>query len=264
MEQITRLEEFLRYVYLNFKLRRTVLISVLGLSILPGTLIYFLPSLVRLAYAYVFTFFTAAMLFSTVQFITGSVVTQISISLYSRKHKPEERFYPEVKQMATKMGIKYEKPIYVTNNPEVKSPFTNIFSGTITLPSFFEKKFHQTEVCATIGHELAHIKDKRTYAKEMLIASSVAVAFTFILGLFTIPLICGIAEFAFIMLALSQIMWRNEYRADKEGANATTPEALISVFEQLKSESKRDEGSETHPPLQARINRLMHLLDSQY
>lgn len=46
-----------------------------------------------------------------------------------------------------------------------------------------------------------------------------------------------------------------------EGAKAVTPEALISVFESFKARFKKDEGSDTHPSLQERIDRLMPLLD---
>ena len=63
-----------------------------------------------------------------------------------------------------------------------------------------------------------------------------------------------------LFLLIPMVSWRNEYRADFESAKALGPEGLISVFEQLEAESGSDEGSETHPPLRARINRLMKLL----
>jgi Zn-dependent protease with chaperone function len=39
------------------------------------------------------------------------------------------------------------------------------------------------------------------------------------------------------------------------------PEALILVFESFSARFKKDEGSDTHPSLQERIDRLMPLLD---
>jgi Zn-dependent protease with chaperone function len=63
---------------------------------------------------------------------------------------------------------------------------------------------------------------------------------------------------------LSFVLWRNEYAADMYGALATSPEALIAVFEGLqgmrKKVNKKDQGSETHPPLHSRIDRLKPLL----
>jgi len=203
-----------------------VLVSILGMSIVPGTLLYFLPLTARLVFAYIFSFLSALMLFPVAQFITGSVVTQISICLYNRKHKPEERFRSEAKQIAKKMGMDYDKPVYVTDNPRVKSPFVNPLTRKIMLPSSWEKKFHRTEIIASLGHEFGHIKGLRAYAKEVFAAMIATMAFTFVLGLFTIPVILVMAEFAFLMLISSYIMRRNEDRADFLGANATAPEWL--------------------------------------
>jgi Zn-dependent protease with chaperone function len=50
-------------------------------------------------------------------------------------------------------------------------------------------------------------------------------------------------------------------RADTEGAKAVSPEALISVFQSFQARFKKDEGSDTHPSLQERIDRLMPLLE---
>lgn len=64
-----------------------------------------------------------------------------------------------------------------------------------------------------------------------------------------------------MMFLLTRVLRRNELRAGMEGAKAVTPEALISVFESFKARFKKDEGSDTHPSLQERIDRLMPLLD---
>jgi Zn-dependent protease with chaperone function len=52
---------------------------------------------------------------------------------------------------------------------------------------------------------------------------------------------------------------------DRVGALATSPEALIAVFEGLQGNqtkaNKKDYGTETHPPLHSRIERLKRLLD---
>jgi len=198
-----------------------------------------------------------------VRFITGSAGQIISSVLYNRKHKPEERNFPKVKQIAKKIGMEYDKPIYITNNPSIKSPFTNVFSGKITFPTSWMKKFHRTETEGIIGHELVHIKHATRFVGELWVATFAAMVFAMLLAAFaTIPMIYIFAELAFMMLILSYIMRRNEFRADWEGAKATTPEVLISVFQFLKAECQRDDSSITHPPLQARIKRLMRLLDS--
>jgi Zn-dependent protease with chaperone function len=58
--------------------------------------------------------------------------------------------------------------------------------------------------------------------------------------------------------ACSFVCWRAEYRSDKESAKVTGPEGLISVFERFVPDE--DHGSETHPPLSKRIQRLEEML----
>jgi Zn-dependent protease with chaperone function len=87
--------------------------------------------------------------------------------------------------------------------------------------------------------------------------------FAFLLSLHSVPIIYEVAEIALALLMLSFISWRAERRADLEGARGAGPEGLISVLELLKSKTKRDEGSETHPPCADRIKKLMKMLDEE-
>jgi Zn-dependent protease with chaperone function len=84
---------------------------------------------------------------------------------------------------------------------------------------------------------------------------------SFLLGLITIPAISEIAEIAIMVSLLSWVLRRNELRADMGAAKAVSPEALIAVFESFKARFKANEGSDTHPSLQERIDRLIPLLD---
>jgi Zn-dependent protease with chaperone function len=65
-----------------------------------------------------------------------------------------------------------------------------------------------------------------------------------------------------MMLLLTRVLRRSEFRADVEGAKATSPEALIAVFKSVESAYKKDEGSDTHPSLRERIERLLRLIES--
>jgi len=263
MVKITWIKDFGKRVYLTFKLWRTVLISILFLSLVLGTnLLSFIPFVMRLALALVYMLLAEIMVFGIVRLITDSAGQIISNVFYNRKHKPEKHYFPQVEQIAKKMGMEYNKPILITENPSIKSPSTNVFTRNITFPASWIRRFHVTENDAIIGHELAHIKYAPRFIGELLLITLVTWIFAFFLATITWNLtIYVIAELAFMMLLLSHVLRRNEFRADWESANATTPEALISVFEYLKAECKRDDGSETHPPLQARINKLIRLLN---
>jgi len=264
MTKLTWIRDLGKRIYLTFKLWRTVLISILLLSIILGTnLLFFLPYEMRWALVLVYLLLSEIMVFSMVSLIADSAGQIVSAYFYNRKNKPEKRYFPQVKQIAEKMGFKYDKPILITENPSIKSPFTNVITKQITFPKSWIRKFHMTEICAILGHELAHIKYRFKLVMELLLVVFVTWGFALIFANITWNLgIYIIAELSFMMLILSYILRRNEYRADWEGANATTPEALISVFEYLKAECKRDDGSKTHPSFQARIKRLMQLLDS--
>ena len=73
----------------------------------------------------------------------------------------------------------------------------------------------------------------------------------------------AVAEFALLLLLVSYVSRRNESRADKISAKATGPEGPISVFEHLRAEHKRDDGSLTHPSLSNRIKQLEPMLDDK-
>jgi len=267
--KITLIEK-LKNVYVPFKLFRMVLVSIAIFSTIVGIgSLFFLPSEAQLVFCLVYLSFAGIMVFSVVRLILGYIWKIIDNSSYNRKQKPKEFFVTEVKQIAKKMGIEYNLPIYVTENPSVKGPFANPFSREIMFPSSYKEKFHKTEINAIIGHELAHIKYfDRFFAEIVLIPSIIFVSAIVLaviiwsLGVYVIWSL-AIAMFAAIVLLFSCVLRRNEYRADWEGpaCHATTPEALISVFEHLKAEYKRDDAI-THPPFQARIDRLMSLLNS--
>ena len=273
MAKIAWIKEFGKRVYLTFKLWRMGLISTLVMSILLGTnfldivlginLLFFLPWTMRWTFLLVYLLLMEIMVFGIAKLMIGSAGQIISNVFYNRKHKPEKRYLPSMKEIAKKIGMEYDKPICITDNPSIKGPFTNLFSGEICFPSSLWKKLHRTENEAIIGHELTHIKYGHRFIGESLVVTFVTIVFAQLLAPFaTILMMFLIAEIAFMMLILSPILRRNEFRADLEGAKATSPEALISVLEYFKAKFKRDDGSITHPPLQARINRLMRLLDS--
>lgn len=261
------MKEFGKRIYVTFRVWRWTLVSIVFLSIVLGTrLLAFLPLAMRWTFALVYVLLVEIMAFSIVRLITGSAGQIIRSAFYNKKHKPEKRYFPEVKQIATKMGMKYDKPIFITENPSINSPFTNLFTRNITFPASWIRKFPVVENDAIIGHELAHIKYTHKYIVESLFVTVVTYGFALLLAIiaFWSLEMFVIAELAFMMLILSWILRRNELRADWEGpaCKATSPEALISVFEYLKAECKRDDGSITHPSLQARIKRLMRLFNS--
>jgi Zn-dependent protease with chaperone function len=263
MAKITSMEGLKRF-YLTFRLWLFSLVGVLILSVFLGTvLLQFIPLTVRYALVLVYLLFVEIMAYPFIHLITGTTGQIVSDFRHNRKHKPEERYLPNAKQITTKMHMNYDKPIYVTDNPSVTGPFTNLFSRKIYFPSFMFRELHMTEIEAVFGHELAHIKFASKYIKEILFASITTWVFASILGYFAIILnVYIVAEFGFMMLLLSFVSRRNESLADKVGGEATTPEALISVLDYFRAKSKGNGSSITHPSFSSRKRQLERLFDS--
>jgi Zn-dependent protease with chaperone function len=256
--------------WLSFRTKRFVAISLVVLGVFSAGL-FFLPLTVRFLYAVVFIALTMIPIYSMVQMVTGSVITQAQILLYNRKYNPRIEIWPEVKAITKKLGIEHPGEVYVSNNLHIPSPFVNLYTKKITVPESWLAQFHRTEIIATLGHELGHIKGQKKFTREMFLVMFGSIGFTIcfsfvaaLLGLFVIPIFVQLTTFTLMMLLLSFVLWRNEYAADMYGALATSPEALIAVFEGLqgmrKKGNKKDQGSETHPPLYSRIDRLKPLL----
>jgi Zn-dependent protease with chaperone function len=202
------------------------------------------------------------MMLPFVRLIAGSAGQIVSCFRYDRKHKPRELHLKNAKQIAEKMSMKYDKPVYVTDNPIVTGPFTNMISRKIYFSSADTEILHETDNEAAFGHELAHIKYAPRFFGEMLLATFATWVFAITLAQFAINLmIFIIAEFAFVMLTFSFVMRRNESRADWASGKATSPEAIMSVLEYFAAKCKGDGSFMTHPSFRARIKRLERLFD---
>jgi len=197
-----------------------------------------------------------------VRFITGSTGQVISNLRYNKKHKPKELYLTNVRHLAKKMNMTYDKPVYVTDNPLVFGPFTNLFSRKIFFPLSDSEILSGTEREFAFAHELAHIKDAPKFIGEMSLAMVATWAFITVLARFAINLSAFIfAELAFIMLAMSFVMRRNEARADSVAGRATSSEDGIAVFEYYEKKVKGDGSGMTHPSFRSRKKRLERLFD---
>lgn len=257
---------------LTFRKKRAIAVSLVVLGVLSIGLL-FLPLTLRLFYFGAFTVLTEIVVLSTVNTVASPVITQIKVSLYNRKNKPRVEVRPKVKELAERMGIEHSGEISITSCPSINNAYVNLYTKKITISESWINQFHETEVLATLGHELGHIKGERRFTIELLsvLVASMGFATGLIIvaalfRLFLVPIFIQVTTLTLAMLMLSVVLWRNEYRADKYGAEATSPEALIAVFEGLqgmqKSNGKKDEGSETHPPLHSRIKRLERMFEA--
>jgi Zn-dependent protease with chaperone function len=250
--------------FFSFKTRRLFTWGVVVSSVVPGMLFWHLPALARSLFTYVYVLLITMAIISSSRFFVDFARTIFGAFLFGRRYKPAPFSNSKVEALATKMGVQRRAKVYTTDNPHVQSAFTNGLTSRVYLPSSWIQSFPPAEIIAVIGHEFGHIKRRWRSALELTIAITASYGF-FVLLLELVDvvptLVFDVGYVALAFLLVSFISWRMEYRADMEGSRATGPEGLISMFEYWKERFPRDDGSETHPPLAARIKRLEPLLD---
>lgn len=244
----------------TFPIRRSLLRATLVMGTI-AVFIFEMPIALRMVFAYAFIIIVGAGLYSVANSFARSIGALVSITILRKKYQITEYTTPQVEQLKKDMGLGNVK-VMLTSNPHAWSPFTNVISRTVYLTTEWLKDFPAKEVLSTLGHEFGHVKTRRRFALETIAVMGAVFAFSTLLSFHSIPLVVELVEFAGMILGLTYVSWRNERRADMISAQYCGPEGLISVFEQILSKTKRDEGSETHPPLRDRIARLSCFLDS--
>lgn len=261
MSRFSRLREL--FDFFSFKTRRLILLA-LALSSVIGTLYWHMPAFARWWFLLSYIWLTTLAVESQSGFFVQFARTAFGAVLFGKRHKPVPLSSPEIDALASKMGILGKVKVYSTTNPWIKGPFTNAITSRVYVPVKWIESFPKSEIIAVVAHEFGHITRRVRFVLELTLAIFLAYSFALLLNLFTVILLIDfvVGEITLALLLASLSSWRNEYGADLEGAKATGPEGLISVFELIRKKMGKDEGSETHPPLSKRIRRLEALLDA--
>lgn len=258
------------YVYGTFKIRRVLLLAVVLSSwLFTIPVLTMLPTWVRLDLIYCYVGLSYVTGFFMYGAFRHPMKTLLGSIFLGWRHKPREFTSEEyksfgVEEIVNTMGIKKKVRVYVTPNPWIEGPYTNAGNNKVYIPLKWMNRFPRLEIRGVLGHEIGHVKTKSAFIKDTAMGIAGIVGVSFLLGLRSVSLVTVIiSELALAFLVLTALSWRNERRADLEGAKVVGPEGLIAVFEQLKAEDRRDDGSETHPALSDRIARLYNLLPPQ-
>jgi Zn-dependent protease with chaperone function len=248
--------------FFSFKTRRLIVLTLVVSSVV-GTFYWHMPAIARWLFLPAYLVLITLGIVSSTGYLVQFAATAVGIFAFGRRHRPVPLSSPEIDTLASKMGILGKVRVYSTGNPWVRGPFTNAFTSRVYVPMSWIESFPKSEIIAVLAHEFGHVKRRVRFGLELTLAAGLAYSFALILNLFTVMLVLvfEVAEIAMLFLLVSFVSWRNEYRADRAGARAAGPEGLISVFETVRQKSGKDEGSETHPPLSKRIQRLEPLLD---
>ena len=242
---------------LKYKMRLTFVTGTLAWIILLKAVYVLIPvtPLVRLGLIYSFAvlFIGFAACFS--QLLATPISFSVAVWWYNRRHKPEATEFPELAAIAAKMGLAKLKKIQLTDNPQVKSAYTNMTTGTITVPRSWKDYYTLEQLIAISAHEIAHLRTKKQSYLDMMVVVLVTCASAMTIGFFEATIFAQVGALAVFYLLLAWALRRNEYRADKVAADYVGPDQLIGVFEDFISKGYT-EGSETHPSPKKRIGAL--------
>lgn len=221
-----------------------------------------LPTSVRVPYAYVIASVIFLALFFTFGKFSEIAVQTVGDVVFGKKYKKIPHYNPSWIDLVSKMRIRKPVEFFISQNPKLRSAFTNPFSRKIHFPESW-LSFSEQEQLAIIGHELDHLKSFRRFFVWLIVASVSVFAISFFLIYNTAPVFVNVSAVSLDLLLITFIARKNELHADYESALNVGLERLISVFEWMKSQDRIDEGSETHPPLSTRISRLYKLMDEK-
>ena len=270
MSRFSLFKDFGDFIF-SFKTRRVVLLVLLATSLVPGAFFWLMPAMARSWFFLIYVGLIAIGIVTQTMFLMETAESTIRTLLFGLRQKPVPFSNPEIDALAKRTGLFGKVKVYTTNNSWFKGAYANPLTSSVAVQASWVTSYPRSEIISVLGHEFAHLISRRRFLVELLVASVLPYAFSLALLTFTqvvlstnlLLIVYYTAQVSMALLLVSFVSWRNEYRADMGGAKATGPEGLISVFENELAKSKRDDGSETHPPLSKRIQRLTALLKKE-
>ena len=156
----------------------------------------------------------------------------------------------EVANLANNMGVACNSFKIVTDNFNAcVLPTGSVFIGDKT---FFS--LNKEELLAIFAHEFAHNKKRHYWLK---ISAFALLLFAGYVVFHDLPeFMMWYALFAFTSIAMIPVSWFLELEADSMGKKFVGADYMISALEKISIDRDHNEGSESHPPINARIRAL--------
>ncbi|WAC04606.1 MAG: M48 family metalloprotease [Methanoregula sp.] len=166
------------------------------------------------------------------------------------KKKVEIPVPVEVSNLAKSMGVTCNSfKIVMDNFNACVLPTGSVFIGDKT---FFT--LNKEELLAVFAHEFAHNKKRHYWIKISAFALLLLAGYTVFNGL--PEFMMWYALFAFTSITMIPVSWYLELDADGMGKKFVGAEHMISALEKTSIDRDQNEGSESHPPINARIRAL--------
>jgi len=232
------------YIKIGFKLRMIVFsIVVLGVSFFG---IFTTPLLKSLFLLFTFPFIPIMAYITTVDSV-NKVKTMI---LFHFKKGREIPVPDEIVSLAKKMEVKINKVKLIPCELNAGISLNgNIFIGEEILT-----RLNKDEFQAVYAHEFSHVK-RRHHIKKLL--ATIGFLLIGYIVFFNVPSIFqAYAILGFLSIVTIPINWHFEFDADEDGKKFVGSSHMASALRKLTGNKNSDEASETHPPINKRIERL--------
>lgn len=156
----------------------------------------------------------------------------------------------EVANLAKTMGVTCKSFNVVPDNFNAfVLPNGKVFIGDITLSTL-----NKDELLAVFSHEFAHSKKNHHLLKLSALLFLLVAGYCVLNGLPDFIMVYALV--AFTSIVMIPISWHFELEADNMGKVIVGAEPMISALEKISINHDPNEGSETHPPINARIRAL--------
>jgi hypothetical protein len=185
-----------------------------------------------------------------VGFFAQNICFALKAYILKLRCQVEPTYDPDIERIT---GVKAK--VMISDSENIKTAFTNIFSGVITIPRFYYNIFTRNEMLAIELHEVGHYQRRKRFLLELVIVELVVITASFLLPRQLPALIALFPLLAMLMLALQALMHRNEYLADEYSASYLG-QAIISVLKQLGNKYGFDNPTDSHPSIRNRIANL--------
>lgn len=232
------------FLKIGFKLRMVVFsFVVLGVSFFG---IVTTPLLKSLFLLFTFPFIPVMAYITTVDSFNKA---KTMILFYFKKGK-EIPVPIEIVSLAKKMGVKINKVKLIPGELNAGiSPNGNIFIGEEILSLLSKEEFQ-----AVFAHEFSHVKRKH-HIKKLL--ATIGFLLIGCIVFFNVPSIFqAYAILGFLSIVTIPLNWRFEFEADEDGKKFIGSSCMASALRNLTGNKNPDEASETHPPINKRIEKL--------
>lgn len=232
------------YIKIRFKMRMIIFsVVVLGMSFFGIATTPLLKSFFLL-----FTFpFIPIMAYITTVDSFNRAKTMILFFLKKGKEIPVP---DEIVSLAKKMGVKINKVKMIPGELNAGiSPNGNIFIGEEILPLLSKQEFQ-----AVFAHEFSHVKRKHHIKKMLATLGFLLIGYVVF---FNIPsLFQAYAILGFLSICTIPFNWHFEFEADEDGKKFVGASHMASALCKISGNKNPDEASETHPPINKRIEKL--------